>query len=96
MHTISKATGEYVTKEHHKPIEKQYKNKEYYIDKCKEIGINAVLFAKELIKRKPYDYQKAINGICHFQYLLNFQPLIDFPLSCLAWSAGWGLFQIKR
>ena len=63
LHTICKTQGEYITQDAHKPPEKQYKNKEYYLNKCSVIGQNAYLFGEKLIEEKPYHYMNMINGI---------------------------------
>ncbi len=65
LHAISSEQGVFITQEHHKPIGKHYKNQTYYLDKSAEIGDNALAFSKAVIERKPHDYQKIINGICH-------------------------------
>lgn len=65
LHAIDKGQGNYITEEHHKPIEKQYKNKEYYQEKVLQIGQHALHFAQAVIEKKPYEYQRIINGICN-------------------------------
>jgi transposase len=65
LHQISKGQGEYITQQHHKPIEKQYKNKEYYLEKVSVIGDKVFEFSNAVIEKKPYEYQRIINGLCH-------------------------------
>jgi len=64
IHAISKKSGEYITQEHHKPIEKQYKNKEFYLEKSKKIGEQVFLFSLAVCEKQPYDYMRVINGLC--------------------------------
>jgi len=65
LHAITNGMGNFVTSEHHKPVYKQYKNKEYYLEKAQKIGIETFDFCKQVIEYKPYDYQRLINGVCH-------------------------------
>jgi transposase len=65
LHAIDKGQGNYVTQEHHKPIEKQYKSKEYYLEKVSQIGAKTLQFSEIVIQKKPYEYQRIINGLCH-------------------------------
>jgi len=42
---------------------KQYKNKEYYLEKAFMVGNETHVFSQQVIKKKPYEYQRMINGI---------------------------------
>jgi len=63
MHTIDKGKGNFITGENHKPPFKKYKDKDYYIEKASFIGPHALLFCQQVIEKKPYEYQRMINGI---------------------------------
>jgi len=76
LHAIHKGQGNYITEEHHKPIEKQYKNKEYYLEKVAHLGENALKFSEMVIKQKPYEYQRIINGVCQLAKLHG-HPAVD-------------------
>lgn len=65
LHAIADGMGNFITSEHHKPAYKQYKNKEYYLDKAEKIGIETFEFCKQIVEIKPNDYQRLVNGIFH-------------------------------
>lgn len=63
LHSIDSGKGNFITCEYHKPPYKQYKNKEYYLEKASGLGQQTYLFCQQIIKVKPYEYQRMINGI---------------------------------
>jgi len=63
LHSIDTDKGNFITCEGHKPPYKQYKSKEYYLEKASMVGNETHLFCQQVIKKKPYEYQRMINGI---------------------------------
>jgi transposase len=63
LHGIDPGKGNFITCENHKPPYKQYKNKEYYLEKASRVGQQTHLFCQQVVKVKPYEYQRIINGI---------------------------------
>lgn len=63
MHPINPGKGNFITCEAHKPPYKQYKNKEYYLEKASIVGNETHVFCQQVIKKKPHEYQRMINGI---------------------------------
>jgi transposase len=59
LHTISKSTGEFITKESHNP-KLQVSD---YEGKSREIGGNTLEFYNRLKEEKPYQYQRIMQGI---------------------------------
>ena len=75
IHAIDKGIGNFITQQHHAPIGKQYKNKEYYLEKAAKIGPYVVDFLNVLIEKKPYEYQRSFNGICHLAKIYDHQKV---------------------
>jgi transposase len=63
LHPIDCGKGNFITCQQHKPPYKQYKNKEYYLQKASMVGKETFLFCQQIIKEKPYHYQRLIYGI---------------------------------
>lgn len=72
MHTIDKGKGNFITSEHHKPPFKKYKDKDYYLEKASQIGSYARLFCQQIIEKKPYYYQRMINGVLSLANKYNY------------------------
>ena len=63
LHPIAKGTGQYITREEHKPPNKQRRSREYYIDKVNQIGPSALLFMQAAEQKKPRHWHDMIRGI---------------------------------
>ena len=63
LHPIAKGTGQYITREEHKPPNKQRRSREYYIDKVNQIGPSALLFMQAVEQMKPRHWYEMIRGI---------------------------------
>jgi transposase len=63
LHGIAKGTGQYITREEHKPPNKQKKSREYYVSKVNQIGPSALLFMKAIEQKKPRHWHEMIRGI---------------------------------
>lgn len=63
LHSICSLQGEFITKEEHLPPEKQKTTVQQYIDKAKAYGDCTSEFLESLIREKPYQWQRIIQGI---------------------------------
>jgi hypothetical protein len=63
LHSIASGKGQYITREEHKPPNKQRRSREYYLDKVSQIGPSAILFLKTAEEYKPRHWHEMIRGI---------------------------------
>jgi len=63
VHSIDKGKGKYITREEHKPPNKQRKSREYYQEKINQIGPSALLFMTTAQDCKPRHWHEMISGI---------------------------------
>jgi len=63
VHSIDKGKGRYITREEHKPPNKQRKSREYYQEKTNQSGPSALLFMTTAQECKPRHWYDMISGI---------------------------------
>jgi hypothetical protein len=64
LHTIHPGKGEFITQESHKPPYKQYKSKEHYQLKARQLGDSVAAFLDALQVHQPHHWRDMINGVC--------------------------------
>ena len=67
IHQICKKQGEFITKDEHLPPEKQRKTVDYYRNKAKKIGDNALQLFEKMKEHKDKTYIQSFRGIISLQ-----------------------------
>jgi len=63
LHSINSGQGQYITREEHKPPNKQRRSREYYLEKASQIGPSAILFLESAEEHKPRHWHDMIRGV---------------------------------
>jgi transposase len=79
LHGIAKGTGQYITREEHKPPNKQRRSREYYINKVNQIGPSALLFMHTVEQKKPRHWHEMIRGIIS---LTRVYEVLEVDMAC--------------
>lgn len=63
LHSIVSGKGQYITREDHKPPNKQRRSREYYLEKASQIGPSTILFLKSAEELRPRHWHEMMRGV---------------------------------
>lgn len=75
LHQIETKNGEFITKEEHKPIQKQRKSEQEYIHKSIAFGTETHQFLLKLKEDKPFNWQRMMQGIFSLEKIYSAEIL---------------------
>lgn len=71
VHPVCSENGKFISIPEHRPLEKQGKTEQEYIQRAKDFGIHTHEFLKQVQNEKPYQWQRIMAGIFHLQHLYS-------------------------